>query len=202
MTNKISVIGIATGVSYFIAIGLFLITKTELSLTIWELLTIISAPVVLFILLELSDLLNIKPVCKNAMLVFMSCACALTACAHVVNITVTRKLISEGLNVPEYFRIGYWPSVEMAVDYLAWGFFVGLAFLCVGISISSNNKKVLFMKKLVIACGVLCFIGFLGTIFINENIWYFAPLGYGFGATVVCIQMMRIKKDDKAFGRE
>lgn len=32
-------------------------------------------------------------------------ACALTSVAHIVNITVTRRLISEGVNVPEYFRI-------------------------------------------------------------------------------------------------
>lgn len=196
MEQKIPMIGIATCILYFITVGLFLITKTELSLTMWELFTIIGAPVILFVLLALSNLLEISAICKNAMLVFMSCACSLTGAAHIVNITVTRRLISEGMNVPNFFRIGYWPSVEMAVDYLAWGFFVGLAFCCIGFSIHSKDKQKILIKRLVIVCGILCLFGFLGTIFINENVWYMAPMGYGFGTIAICIQMMRIKKTD------
>lgn len=43
---------------------------------------------------------------------------------------VMRPLINEGVDVPSYFQIGQWPSVEMAIDYLAWGFFLGMAFIC------------------------------------------------------------------------
>lgn len=120
MTKKISIIGIITSILYFISVGLFLITKTEITLTVWELMTVLSAPVVLFVLLELSNLVSTTAIYKNAMLAFMSCTCALTGVAHIVNITVTRKLISEGIEVPTYFQIGFWPSVEMAIDYLAW----------------------------------------------------------------------------------
>lgn len=194
MADRIPKIGIVTCVLYFFSVGFFLITKTELSLTIWELFTIFGAPVILFVLLELSSQLNSKSIYKNAMLAFMSCACSLTGGAHIVNLTVTRKLMSEGINVPVFLKIGYWPSVEMAVDYLAWGFFVGLAFLCMGFSISSNNKKSMVMKKLVIVCGILCLCGFLGTIFINENMWYMAPIGYGFGTIAICILMLKFKR--------
>lgn len=197
MAKKIPVIGIVTCILYFIAVGLFLITKTEVSLTMWELLTILGAPVILFVLLELSNLLQSKSIYKNAMLAFMSCACSLTGAAHVVNLTVTRRLISEGIHVPEFFRMGYWPSVEMAVDYLAWGFFVGLAFICMGFSITSDGKEKLFMKTLVIICGILCLTGFFGVIFVHEYIWYIAPLGYGFGTMIICIQMLRTIKTDE-----
>lgn len=107
MTKKISVIGVFTCILYFISVGLFLITKEEAALTIWELMTFLSAPVELLVLLELSNLVNATAIYKNAMLVFMACACALTSVAHIVNITVTRRLISEGINVPGYFRIGF-----------------------------------------------------------------------------------------------
>ncbi len=49
MTNKVSVIGIITSVLYFLSVSLFLISKSEAALTAWELMTVFSAPVVLFI---------------------------------------------------------------------------------------------------------------------------------------------------------
>ena len=131
------------------------------------------------------------------MLVFMSCTCTLTGLAHTVNMTVTRKLIAEGIAVPDYFRIGFWPSVEMAVDYLAWGFFMGLAFLSVGLAIRSGEKSKRLMKGLVIICGVLCLTGFLGAVLVHENLWYLAPVGYGFGTIVICIQMLRGRENGK-----
>ena len=191
MTKKIAIIGVFTCILYFISVGLFLITKEEAALTIWELMTFLSAPVELLVLLELSNLVNATAIYKNAMLVFMACACALTSVAHIVNITVTRRLISEGINVPGYFRIGFWPSVEMAIDYLAWGFFVGLAFLCIGFATNSKDKQKLIIKVTVLVCGMLCLSGFFGAIFINENLWYVAPMGYGLGSMIICIQMMR-----------
>ncbi len=193
MTKKISIIGIATGILYFVSVGLFLITKTEIALTVWELMTIVSAPVVLFVLLELSTLMSLTSVSIKAMLVFMTCTCALTSVAHIVNITVTRTLISEGVDVPTYFQIGFWPSVEMAVDYLAWGFFTGLGFLCIGLAIENKDKTNHIIKTTLLICGVFCQIGFFGTIFINKNIWYAAPMGYGFGTMIVCMQMLKFK---------
>lgn len=192
MIKIISIIGIATGILYFVSVGLFLITKTEIALTVWELMTILSAPVVLFVLLELSTLVSIISVYIKAMLAFMACTCTLTSAAHIVNIAVTRTLISEGVDVPTYFQIGFWPSVEMAVDYLAWGFFTGLAFLCVGIAIE-NKKTNRIIKATLLICGILCQIGFFSTVFINENIWYAAPVGYGFGTMIICIQMLKFK---------
>lgn len=196
MTKKIAIIGVSTCILYFISVGLFLITKEEAALTTWELMTCLSAPIELLVLSELSNLVNATAIYKNAMLVFMACACALTSVAHIVNITVTRRLISEGINVPEYFRIGFWPSVEMAIDYLAWGFFVGLAFLCIGFATNSKDKQKLMIKVTVLVCGMLCLSGFFGAIFINENLWYVAPMGYGLGSMIICIQMMRFKLAD------
>lgn len=195
MEKRIPNIGILTCILYFIVVVLFLITKTEVALTIWEIFTIIGAPVILFVLIELTNLMNIASTYRNAMLVFMSCNCSLTGLAHIINITVTRKLIADGINVPNYFRIGYWPSAPMAADYLGWGFFMGLAFLSVGFAINRDNKQNSMMKKIVLLCGLLCLTGFFGAVIINENIWYLAPLGYGFGTILICIKILRIQKD-------
>jgi len=192
MTRKILTTGIMTCILYFIALGLFMITKTETALTVWELMTVLSAPVMLFVLLEISNILSVSSIYKKAMLAFMACTCSLTGISHIVNITVTRALIRDGIDVPTYYRIGYWPSVEMAIDYLAWGFFTGLAFLCIGISFKNIDKKKRNIKIELLICGILCLIGFFGVIFINENIWYVAPAGYGIGTMLVCIQMLKL----------
>ena len=84
MTKKISVTGIVTGVLYFISVGAFLITQSEIALTIWELMTVISAPVVMFVVLRLCDLVSDEAIYKKAALAFMSCTCALTSIAHIV----------------------------------------------------------------------------------------------------------------------
>ncbi len=190
MEKKVSIIGIIVCVLYFLSVGLFLITGTSLALTAWELMTVISGPVVLLVLLGFARHLSVSTTQKNLMLVFMGCTCALTGTAHIVNITVTRRLMAEGIDVPTYFQIGQWPSVEMAVDYLAWGFFMGLAFLAISFPISDNDKSKRVTKIISLICGILCLIGFCGALFINENLWYLAPMGYGIGLIVLCIRVL------------
>lgn len=56
---------------YFVSVGAFLITKEEIALTVWEFMTILSVPVVLFVLLELNTLMSISSVYKKVMLAFM-----------------------------------------------------------------------------------------------------------------------------------
>ena len=185
MSKRIHLIGITAVILYFLSVGSFLIGHADIALTIWELMTVISGPIVLLVLLELSHSLSCSDLNRRAMQVFMGCTCALTGSAHIVNITVTRRLIREGVEVPLYFQIGQWPSVEMAVDYLAWGFFMGLAFICLSLPIASADKTAKSMKVISLIDGILCLIGFVGALFINGNIWYLAPMGYGFGLPIL-----------------
>lgn len=46
------------------------------------------------------------------------------------------------------------------------------------------------LKTILLICGSLCLLGFFGTVPVNGNIWYMAPLGYGLGTIVVCIEML------------
>ena len=193
MSKRIHLVGIIAIILYFLSVGSFLISHAEIALTIWELMTVISGPIVLLVLLELSHRLSSPDLYRNAMVAFMACTCALTGVAHIVNITVTRRLISDGVEVPLYFQIGQWPSVEMAVDYLAWGFFMGLAFICLGLPLTPTDKTMRGLKVISLINGILCLIGFIGALFINENIWYLAPMGYGFGLLILCI--IRLRKD-------
>ena len=194
MVKKIAYIGIASCILYCISVGAFLITHTEIALTIWESMTIFGAIVEAVVLIQVSTFLKTPDALKKAMLVFLSCVCALTGAAHIINITVTRKLMAEGVEVPSYFQIGQWPSAEMAVDYLAWGLFMGLALLCIGMPILENDKRRKAMKIVALISGILCIGGFCGAVMINENIWYIAILGYGIGIPVLCFQMSQRAK--------
>ncbi len=194
MTKKISLAGIITCLLYYLSMAVFLVAKTDLAMTIWEIMTVISGPVVLIVLIALSETVGTPPNYQKAMIAFMSCACALTGAAHIINITVTRALIREGIDVPSYFQIGRWPSVEMAADYLAWGFFTGLAFLCVSLPYTSTERSKQILKLTSLICSALCITGFIGGTFINEYLWYFAPAGYGNGLLLLCIMMFKGSK--------
>lgn len=190
MNKMVALTGIVSCILYFISVGAFLITHTEIALTIWESMTIFGAIVETVVLIHVSIFLKTPDTLKKAMLIFLSCLCALTGAAHIVNITVTRRLMAEGVNVPAYFQIGQWPSVEMAVDYLAWGLFMGLALLCVSLPLRENDRKIRAMKIVAFISAILCLAGFGGAVMINENIWYIAILGYGIGIPILCIQMI------------
>ena len=191
--RRISIISVTTIIIYFVSVLSFLITKADIALTIWELMTVIGAIVYLFLIVKLSDIITNNNFYKRLISVFMGCGVAFTSVAHIVNITVTRRLISDGINIPDYFRIGCWPSVEMVVDYLGWGLFVGLAFLLLGVSI--NDKKYNSIKMASITSGILCLIGFNFALFINENMWYIATVGYGIIPIYLCVKTMKIKSD-------
>ena len=62
MGKKISIIGILTVIVYFISVAGFLVTQTEIALTIWEMMTIISGPVVFTVHLEFSRYLDIPDI--------------------------------------------------------------------------------------------------------------------------------------------
>jgi hypothetical protein len=121
-------------------------------------------------------------------IVCVSVCMVLTNVAHFMNIAVIRPFIENEVSVPDYFQIGKYPSALMAIDYLGWGLFMGLAFICS----SRFTSLEVNLKKFILICGFLCLAGFIGFMF-NVNIWYIAPIGYGIGTFVICIKLLSIK---------
>lgn len=66
MNKKIYHIGIATVIVYFISVASFLITKQDLALTLWELMTVISGPLMLLVILQIANDEAVIPMLKNA----------------------------------------------------------------------------------------------------------------------------------------
>ncbi len=186
--KKAAIAGIAGEILYFISMGLFLITQTGAALTFWELMTVAGAVIMLIVLIVIAEDRKIQQIHHKLMMIALSGTFFLTSIAHFTSIGVVRKLESQGISVPDYFKIGTSPSIEMTVDYVAWGFFMGLAFIALFLGIKDKA-----MKIISVACGVLCLCGFVGS-FISDPLWYIAPLGYGIGFLVMCIYVFRSEK--------
>ena len=185
--KKYACFGIICDGLYFLSVMLFMILKTEWALTLWETMTIAGAFVMLTELTVFADVFGIRPFFRRLLLISLSGTLFLTAAAHVTSIGVVRRLIAQGVSVPDYFRIGYFPSIEMSVDYTAWGLFMGCAFLCLFLGVRDQA-----FRTIAAICCALCYIGFLGSFFL-ESLWYPAPLGYGFGFLILCVYVLKKK---------
>ena len=189
----ISILGLFVVFCYLAVVIIFVVTGSETFLTIMEILTIISAFYIFLLLETILTESNIEnQIQKHFALISMAGCIILTSTTHIVNLVVTRQLISQGVNVPIFFQIGQWPSVEMALDYLAWGLFLGIAFICTAFTIKRDNEIIL--KQILFVCGCLCIIGFVGSMFNFVNLWYIAVLGYTLGLAVVCIEQIKLNK--------
>jgi len=189
----ISILGLFLTFSYLGVVIIFVVAGSETFLTIMEIITIISAFYILLLLETIlldSDMES--QIQKHFALISMAGCIILTSSAHIVNLTVTRQLISRGVNVPIFFQIGQWPSVEMVLDYLAWGLFLGIAFICTALTIKKNYEIIL--KWTLVVCGCLCIIGFIGSMINFVNLWYIAVLGYTVGLAIICIEQIKLNK--------
>jgi len=182
--RSISYLGIGLCFAYLLIVIIFIATGSGIFLTLMEILTMASA---LFFLLFLQTVLvdahKERSILKHGALIAISGCIMLTIITHFVNLTITRPIMAQGVDVPLYFQIGQWPSVEMALDYLSWGLFLGIALICTALTIPKNN----IMKITLLSCGFLCLVGFIGPIIGIVDMWYIAVMGYTVGAVVLCI---------------
>ena len=186
--KKAAIAGIAGEILYFISMALFLVTQAGAALTFWEAMTVAGAVIMLIVLAVIADQYKMQQIYHKLMLIALSGTVFLTSAAHFTSIGVIRKLESQGISVPVYFKIGASPSIEMTIDYAAWGFFMGFAFLALFLGIKEKA-----IKSCSVICGILCLCGFAGS-FISDSFWYAAPLGYGIGFLVMCIFVLRSAK--------
>lgn len=190
----IAYIGIVLCALYLIIVFGFITTKSSLFLSGMEFMTIISAIFLPFLMIAVvADDLSEKSWWRDLNYIFTACCILLTVSSHFINLTVTNTLIYNGNNVPKYFQIGQWPSVEMAADYLAWGLFLGLAFISASIAIS-NITKLRKIKITTLVCGILCLIGFVGPIINIQNIWFIAVAGYTLGIILISIEIICLNR--------
>ncbi len=181
--KKYAAAGIVCELLYFASVTLFLVTQLDFALTLWELMTVVGAVTMLIVMIAIGEANEIRPVYRRFLTISLSGTTILTSVAHFTSIGVVRPLAAQGEAIPEYFRIGTFPSLEMTVDYTAWGFFMGFAFVSLFFGIKNRILKIMSLL-----CGVLCFVGFIGSFFF-DYLWYIAIMGYGLGFLIMCIYL-------------
>ncbi len=130
-----------------------------------------------------------KKLFSRISLAFVIIFAALTSINRYVALTVVRQSLAAGhLDGLQWFLPYGWPSVMLAIEYLAWGFFLGLAFLSLAPVFNRGRlERAIFWTS--ISVGVLCLIAVVGQMIGSSSV-NFSPftlmgvIGWGPGLTV------------------
>ena len=119
-------------------------------------------------------------------LAFMIVFAVLTSGVHFIQLTVVRQMVSK--DVPGFFviRLYPWPSVILALDFLAWDFFLGLALLFAA-PIFTGDKLQAAVRVCMLLSGVLCLAGTLGPGLGDLRIQFMGIVGYAAVLPIVCV---------------
>ena len=90
----------------------------------------------------------------------------------------------------DWFQIYSWPSIMAAVEYLAWGFFLGLAFICLAPAFG-NGKLERFIFWTLIISGIFCLAAALGQVLHNIPLSMIGFLGWGPGLIIILLLLAK-----------
>ncbi len=121
----------------------------------------------------------------QASLALMTIFAALTSINRYVSLTVVPQAqalgAAQGL---EWFLPYGWPSIMAAIEILAWGFFLGLAFLALAPAFQIGRLERALSWTLIVS-GVFCLIGTLGQVLNSVPLNLLGIPGWGLGLMVV-----------------
>ena len=126
-----------------------------------------------------------KKVFTRTSLTLVSIFATLTSINRYVALTVVRQSQSLGITSGlEWFMPYGWPSVMAAVEVLAWGFFLGLAFLTL-VPVFGKGKLERSLFWTLVLSGIFCLIGTFGQVVNSVLFNLMGILGWGIGLTTV-----------------
>ena len=193
--KDISIIGITLICIYYFVVINFIATGSENWLIVFEVLTIISGIYFILFIMVIPFSHNEKnKKYKLLAIIYVSTLMIFTTIAHAISLNSIYN-IKNGIEIPDYLYIGKHSSYITPIEYLGWGIFLGLSFLCSFFGIE-NEQKLKHLKITLLVCSCLCFSGFFGWLIINENLWYIGSMGYGIGTIVMCIELLIYQKKE------
>jgi hypothetical protein len=130
-----------------------------------------------------------RKVFSEASLLLIVIFATLTSINRYVGLTVVRQSLASGdTNGLHWFMPYAWPSIMLALEFLAWGFFFGLACLCLAPVFTSGKFEHLIFWVLIVT-GILSLLAALGQV-IGSSTLSFNPftlagtIGWGPGLTL------------------
>jgi hypothetical protein len=156
--------------------------------TMFHVLTLCGAVLLVFLWSVLhSAAPNEKKLFSRASLAMIVIMATLTSINRYVALTVVRQSLASGNSSGLQWFLPYaWPSVSLAIEVLAWGYFFGLACLLLA-PVFSQGKLERGMFWTLILTGVLSLLAALGQVFSPTPLRLAGPLAWGPGLTLAAV---------------
>jgi hypothetical protein len=125
--------------------------------------------------------------CSLIALAFMIAFAVLTCSTHFASLTVGRQMAPA--TVPQVFKqlsMVTWPTIALALDLLAWDFFLGLSLLFAAPVFRGTIRIVMYVN------AVLCLAGTVAPLSGQMWLQLSAIAGYAFVLPVNCILLARL----------
>jgi hypothetical protein len=187
----------------FIVYGIIVITGivigqgilSEPYLTIAEVLTAVSAPllIVLMASIHISAPQSAKVFSLSAF-GWMVLLAGTTCIVHFVNLTLWRQ-IGIQQKTDYILMLGWeWPSMMYAIELLAWHFFFGLSVFFAGLAFKGHGL-LKAVRIALLTTGLLCIVGLAGPL-VGDLVWRLPGVfGYGIVFPITCAMIARVFKN-------
>jgi len=161
-------------------------------LVIAEVLTLISAPLIVFLIAAIHECTpRSARVFSLTALGWILLLAGSTIIVHFVNLTLWRQIgVQQQIDYARF--LGWeWPSMLYAIELVAWHLFFGLSMFFTAFAFKGNGIEKAARIALM-ATGLLCIIGLIGPL-MGDLIWRTIGIaGYGFGFPIACIMIARV----------
>lgn len=187
-----SLIEIVLAIGYLGAVAAMLMTgtipPTEPYISIVSAVSLASAPFFVFLWAILHNAASPETrIFTQTSLALIVIFATLTSINRYVALTVVRQSvdmgITDGLN---WFMPYGWPSIMAAMEVLAWGFFLGLAFLFLAPAFRRGKLEIAIFWTLIIS-GIFCLIAVLGQALNSTALNMLGIMAWGPGLIVLFV---------------
>jgi len=125
-------------------------------------------------------------------LAFMSAFAIVTCSIHFASLTVGRQIASGAMPlVSQQLSMVTWPTIALALDLLAWDFFLGLSLLRAATVFRGDRQQDL-VRIVMYAGAFLCLAGMAAPLSGHMWLQVSAIIGYAVVLPVVCILVARV----------
>ena len=130
------------------------------------------------------------------MIVFVVLTCGV----HFVSLTVGRQIEPKVVSplLSQQLSFEQWPTLALALDLLAWDFFLGLSLLFAAPVFKGDGPPNRVRVSMIVA-GMLCLVGVLGPALGQMHIQYLGIGGYAFVLPVACFLLAMLFRRSASF---